>query len=79
MHWLLVCLLGFIFGSVMTFIFCVHSHRKSIIPEIGVLRIDTSDPEDGPYLFLELDRNINSFYNESKVSLRVNTENYISQ
>lgn len=79
MHWLLVGLLGFIFGSVTMFIFCVRSHRKSNIPEIGVLRIDTSDPEDGPYLFLELRHNIDSFYNEKKVALLVNTENYISQ
>lgn len=45
---------------------------------IGTLRIDTSD-SDGPYLFLELDKNVGDIYSEEYVCFRVNTENYLSQ
>lgn len=47
-------------------------------PIIGSLRIDKSDPNDEPYLFLELDRNgAEAFYKKTKVCLRVKLENYV--
>ena len=51
-------------------------YRKS---PIGVLRIDESDPYDGPYLFLELDSKPDSFKNKKQVTLNVKAENYVSQ
>ena len=45
---------------------------------IGDLRVDQSDPYDGPYLFLEL-RTTPDFKKLDKVTLNVKLENYISQ
>lgn len=46
---------------------------------VGTLRIDTSDPEDGPYLFLELSTDPRALMSRKTVILDVNTESYISQ
>ena len=68
----LIFILGVIFGGIL-----VHTIKKEDI--VGDLRIDTSDPDDGPYMFLELNRSVMSIYNEKLVTLRVNTQNYISR
>lgn len=46
---------------------------------IGTLRIDTSDPDDGPYLFLELSKNPNLIRSKKYVTLKVNSNDYISR
>lgn len=46
---------------------------------IGDLRVDQSDPEDGPYLFLELQKGVSNFKNKKYVILKVNIKNYISR
>ena len=43
---------------------------------VGFLRIDKSDP-DGPYLFLELKRNINVIITQKTVLLEVKREDFI--
>lgn len=45
---------------------------------IGTLRIDQSDPDDSPYLFLELDKNIAYISSKKYVIMKVNLKNYIS-
>lgn len=46
---------------------------------IGSLRVDESDPDSGPYLFLELDpNNADAIYKQCYVRLRVELRNYIS-
>ena len=46
---------------------------------IGSLRVDQSDPDSGPYLFLELDRSgADAIYKQRYVRLRVELKNYIS-
>ncbi|MBQ8132897.1 MAG: beta-lactamase induction signal transducer protein [Clostridia bacterium] len=45
----------------------------------GSLRIDRSDPEDSPHLFLELSKGVNCFYRKKYIILKVRNENYISQ
>ena len=45
---------------------------------VGSLRIDTSDADDSPYLFLELSSNVNEVYKQKYVTLRINTNNFIS-
>lgn len=46
---------------------------------IGSLRVDESDPDSGPYLFLELDpSNADAIYKQRYVRLRVELRNYIS-
>lgn len=46
---------------------------------IGTLRMDRSDPDEPPYLFLELSPDgIQKLSKYTTVNLRVRTENYIS-
>ena len=45
---------------------------------VGTLRIDQSDPEDSPYLFLELKKNVNNIASNKYVIMKVKRENYIS-
>ena len=44
---------------------------------VGTLRIDQSDPEDSPYLFLELN-NPNAIFSKKYVTMKVELKNYIS-
>ena len=45
----------------------------------GSLRVDESDPDSGPYLFLELDQSgADAIYKQRYVRLRVELKNYIS-
>lgn len=60
-------LLGFALGYI--------SNAKRVM---GVMRIDNSDPEDEPYLFLELKTGIGKLEHGDIVSFKVNTESYIS-
>lgn len=44
---------------------------------IGALRVDSSDPDDGPYLFLELSKDVNHIKRKKYIVLKVNTNSYI--
>ena len=45
---------------------------------IGTLRLDRSDPDEPPYLFLELDRGgMETIHRKKTVQLRVNLKDYI--
>ena len=46
---------------------------------IGTIRVDTSDPDDNPYLFLELESDINKLKHGDVVCVVINKESYISQ
>jgi len=46
---------------------------------IGDLRIDNSDPEDEPYIFLELSKRIGNISSKKYVVLKVKLENFIPQ
>lgn len=47
---------------------------------IGSLRVDNSDPDSGPYLFLELNRDgAEAIYKKHSIRLHVDLKNYISQ
>lgn len=46
---------------------------------LGVIRVDRSDPDDGPYLFLELCTTPAEITENEYVIFKVNNENYISQ
>lgn len=43
---------------------------------IGTLRIDKSDPNEEPYMFLELDKGIGDISSKKHIVLRVSTNNY---
>ena len=72
MSLIIVLLIGVVIGMLVSrFIF-----REK---PVGSLRVDESDPDSGPYLFLELDRSgADAIYKQRYVRLRVELKNYIS-
>jgi len=62
--------IGVLIGCALTVIIC---RMRSV----GSLRIDTSDPDDSPYLFLELSKDIGEVYRKKYVTLKVNTKSFI--
>ena len=67
---------GFVIGvSVGYFLHKMLHHEEPI----GDLRIDESDPDDKPYLFLELKSMPNNLKSRKQVTLNVKAENYVSQ
>ena len=68
----LLVLLGFV-GGMTVFLICLATRS------IGTLRVDQSDPTEQPYLFLELDKPVESVINEKYVLFRVIKKNFISQ
>ena len=69
---ILIILAGAVMGSVITLLVCYEK-------PVGDLRIDCSDPDDGPYMFLELEQGTDVIGSRKRVTLNVNTKNYISQ
>ena len=51
---------------------------KFYIRSIGDLRIDQSDQDDGPHLFLELDANVPAVLSQKYVAFRVKAEDFVS-
>ena len=71
MELVIILAIGIVVGSIIT--------RIIIRPlDIGTLRIDTSDP-DGPFMFLELSKDVNTVASKKYVVLKVNLKSYISQ
>lgn len=69
------CIIGIIVGCVVSVIFQKKNDRYR---HAGVLRMDHSDPEDAPYLFLELESNgMDVIHRNKTVLLDVNLENYL--
>ena len=69
---ILITLVSAVFGSIATVLWCYEK-------PVGDLRIDCSDPDDGPYMFLELEQGVDVIGRRKRVTLNVNTKNYISQ
>ncbi len=44
---------------------------------VGDLRVDHSDPDGGPYLFLELDTDVPTIMRKSHVMLRVKVKDFL--
>lgn len=68
----LFVLLGIVIGGLGMVIW-------TLFRSVGTLRIDQSDPTEVPYLFLELDKPVESVMNKKIVLFRVNKKNYISE
>lgn len=67
--------LSFLFGVAIGVI-----TTSLLIRSVGVIRIDQSDPDDRPYLFLEINRGCyEKLLRSKKVIFEVRKENYISQ
>ena len=62
--------IGILVGIVCT---TVITRSKSV----GSLRVDMSDPDDGPYLFLELSKDIEELYRKKYVTFKVSLKNFI--
>ena len=45
----------------------------------GTLRIDHSDPDEAPYLFLESTKEVNWLYKQKYVVFKVNVKDYVTQ
>lgn len=45
---------------------------------VGILRVDRSDPDDSPYLFLELKKQVNYVSTKKYVIFRVANKDFIS-
>lgn len=68
---IIVFLAGVLIGTI---IYAIAVKTASV----GTLRIDQSDPEDSPYLFLELDKNLATISSKKYVTMKVERKNYIS-
>lgn len=66
----LLVLLGFIVGIVSFLVYL-------IVRSVGTLRVDQSDPTEQPYLFLELDKPVETVTNKKYVLFRVSKKNFI--
>lgn len=71
MEFVIIFAIGVVIGSIITRII-----NRPL--DIGTLRIDTSDP-DGPFMFLELAKDVDSVTSKKYVILKVNLKSYISQ
>jgi len=66
---------GLILGIVAGYCLSKHVLQDELV---GTLRVDRSDPDEPPYLFVELEPNGMSKINEMKtVRFKVNLESYI--
>ena len=68
----LLFLLGFMVGIVSFLVYL-------IVRSVGTLRVDQSDPTEQPYLFLELDKPVETVTNKKYVLFKVIKKNFISQ
>ena len=63
-------------GIIIGIVFGRQVFRRDVV---GSLRIDQSDPDSGPYLFLELShKGADAIYKKRYVVLKVNIKDYIS-
>ena len=72
MEMLLVAILGFVLGFA-----CASLGVLSL--KVGTLRIDRSDPNEAPYMFLEISKDVGDISGRKMVLMDVSNENYISQ
>ena len=71
MFYLLLLIIGFVVGiTVMKIILVLTSS--------GTLVVDCSDP-DGPYLFIELNKELSEIEGKNSITVDVEFTNYISQ
>lgn len=73
---LILLLLGGLIGALATTAVMTRRRIKAG-PVVGTLRVDTSDPMDGPYLFLELSQGLDMVALSHRVTLDVRVENYL--
>lgn len=72
MEFAVVFIVGVIFGVILAI---TTSYSRSV----GSLRVDHSCPDEPPYLFLELTKNVDDFSRKKYVLLKINTQNLVSR
>lgn len=74
--WNMELILCMVIGIVIGVVIGRQVFRRDVV---GSLRVDQSDPDSGPYLFLELShKGANAIYKKKYVVLKVNLKDYIS-
>ena len=71
-----VAIIAFVVGMVAGMAVMFFAFREK---PVGALRIDSSDPDDGPYMFLELSSDPRMVMRKKRIVLEVNTKSYLSQ
>lgn len=69
-------LVGYAIGFISGYLTAKEKYFKE---PIGTLKIDHSDPDDGPYLFLELTSDPGKIKHNKIVTMKTDCRNYISQ
>lgn len=74
MEYIIGVILIFAFGVLVGWLIKKPKHY-------GIIRVDESDPDEAPYLFLQLshDKNVYSIIRERYVTFKVEAKNFISQ
>lgn len=73
---LIVAVVSMLIGAFVAVVVCCGFTSKD--KPIGSLRVDTSDPDSEPLLFLEIDSGqADRLYKQQIVTLRVNLESYL--
>lgn len=73
---IIASVIGFLIGTFIGW----HCTRKWKEKTIGTIRVDSSDPDSTPYLFLEIYAGkANELYANKVISLDVDLTDYISQ
>ncbi len=70
----MVLLIIFGIGVLIGFVCATIAIRTK---SVGSLRVDTSDSDDSPYLFLELSKDIEEIYRKKYVTFKVRLKNFI--
>lgn len=61
---IIVCLVGIAIG-------CIISRIVFRDEPVGTIRVDTSDPDDGPYLFLVLTKDLDVISQKKNIVLKI--------
>lgn len=72
---IVIYLLGILSGLLIA-LFIKHISKEK---PVGTIRIDRSDPNDTPYMFLELNVSLRELATQKEAWLKISTENYISR
>ena len=74
----LIFVVGVVIGVIIG---CMVRKKPSTSEPLGTLVIDRSDPDDGPYMFLEIGNreNVAVIMRQEAVTLKVEQRNYVSR
>jgi len=70
MYYVITFLAGVLVGGIIIMV-------KLILNTDGTLRLDDSDPNEPPYIFLELRNNPENLYKKKYATLKVSIKNFI--